>query len=97
MMTKPCFLFITLTVCGLSALFVRPVDGIDVALDCRCLRMSLAYISPRLLRRIEIIPPGPQCRQLQILVTLKDNKTHCVDPKARWLKVFLEAVMPERL
>ncbi|KAJ8285334.1 hypothetical protein GJAV_G00025650 [Gymnothorax javanicus] len=94
MMTKPCFLFITLTVCGLSALFVRPVDGMDVGVGCRCLRTSSAFIRPRLFRRIEIIPPGAQCRQPQILVTLKDDKTNCVDPKARWLEVFLRKVMP---
>ncbi|KAJ8285331.1 hypothetical protein GJAV_G00025620 [Gymnothorax javanicus] len=97
MMTKPCFLFITLTVCGLSALFVCLVDGMDVGVGCRCLRTSSRFISPRLLRRIEIIPPRAQCRQFKILVTLKDNTTHCFNWNAGCHFRFMKTAMLKRL
>ncbi|KAJ8380500.1 hypothetical protein SKAU_G00012780 [Synaphobranchus kaupii] len=95
MTPRPRFLFTVLAVCCISALYVFPIEGLDIGLNCRCLRTSANFINPRLFKRLEIIPLGAHCRQTEILITMKNDRTVCVDPNARWIRKFIERVIPK--
>ncbi|KAJ8263037.1 hypothetical protein COCON_G00154940 [Conger conger] len=91
MTPRPRFLFIALAVC-FSALYVCPTEGF-AGVNCRCLRTSGSSINPRQVKQLQIIPLGAQCRHIEILITLRNGWTVCLDPKAPSTQQLIEAVM----
>ncbi|KAG5841127.1 hypothetical protein ANANG_G00196290 [Anguilla anguilla] len=88
-------LLTALTVCCFAALFVLPIEGFAVGVSCRCLRTPSTFIHPRQFKRLEIIPLGAHCRQTEILITLKNDRTVCANPNAKWIKNVIERVIPK--
>ncbi|XP_063050521.1 interleukin-8 [Engraulis encrasicolus] len=68
--------------CGLA--FTLALPG-DMPRWCRCPRTTGSFISPRHYKKLEIITPGAYCRQTEIIITLKSNKTVCVAPETDWI------------
>ncbi|KAL2091985.1 hypothetical protein ACEWY4_011783 [Coilia grayii] len=81
-----------LVLCGLA--FTLALPG-DMPRWCRCRRTADTFISPRLYKKVEIISPGAYCRQTEIIITLKSDKTVCVAPQSIWInkviKTFLQS------
>ncbi|KFQ07536.1 Interleukin-8, partial [Haliaeetus albicilla] len=55
-------------------------------LNCRCVKTTSDYISPKRYESIEIRPVGSTCRRTEIRVARKV----CVNPDAPWVKKLLK-------
>ncbi|XP_060688221.1 interleukin-8-like [Hemiscyllium ocellatum] len=53
---------------------------------CKCTAVISHFISPRKYQHIDIFPQGSFCRKVEIIITLKDGKKVCVNPKSNWVK-----------
>ncbi|KAJ8398111.1 hypothetical protein AAFF_G00431880 [Aldrovandia affinis] len=96
MTPRPHFLFTVLAVCCFVAIYAFPMDGFDTGVKCRCLKTSATFIHPRLFKRLEMIPLGAHCRQAEIIITMKDNKTVCVTPEAPWINKVIKTLMGKK-
>ncbi|KAK2913333.1 hypothetical protein QQF64_030962 [Cirrhinus molitorella] len=55
-------------------------------LRCQCIKMHLGKpINPKLIQNFQMIPAGPHCKNVEIIVTLKFGKT-CLNPNDEWVK-----------
>ncbi|XP_028729021.1 C-X-C motif chemokine 13 [Peromyscus leucopus] len=61
-------------------------------LKCRCPKMSLAFIHPNIIERIQVTPPGNGCPKTEVVIWTKTKKVLCVNPHARWLQKVLKFV-----
>ncbi|XP_071368628.1 interleukin-8-like [Centroberyx affinis] len=87
MPTKP-LLLAALTLCCVLVLHVVPSMS---ELRCRCRQTSATPIPRRSIKKLELMPAGGHCRQVEIIVTKRNGKVVCVDPKPRWIKAFLRS------
>ncbi|XP_070805222.1 C-X-C motif chemokine 13 [Pituophis catenifer annectens] len=58
-------------------------------LSCKCARVTSTFIRPAKYARVELFPPGVACRNMEIIITLKNKHKVCVDPKAKWVNNLL--------
>uniref|UniRef100_A0A8C1KC97 Chemokine interleukin-8-like domain-containing protein n=1 Tax=Cyprinus carpio TaxID=7962 RepID=A0A8C1KC97_CYPCA len=79
-------------VCCFTTLCASPVKGFGVN-KCQCVTTTSSIIPSRVFQRIEIVPPGAHCPKTEILITLKDSRTVCIDPEARWINNVISKVM----
>ncbi|XP_056602632.1 C-X-C motif chemokine 13 [Triplophysa dalaica] len=80
-------------VCCFTALLAFPMDGFATNNKCRCITTTKSVIPPRLFKRIEILPQGANCREIEIVITKKNNQVVCIDPRATWIKNVLPKLM----
>ncbi|KTF81859.1 hypothetical protein cypCar_00047571 [Cyprinus carpio] len=60
-------------------------------LRCQCVKTySGKPINPKLIQKVQMISAGPQCRNVEIIATLKNGLT-CLNPTDEWVKNILEA------
>uniref|UniRef100_A0A667YJ20 Chemokine interleukin-8-like domain-containing protein n=1 Tax=Myripristis murdjan TaxID=586833 RepID=A0A667YJ20_9TELE len=52
---------------------------------CICLQTTKTPVPLRDIKKIEVIPPGGNCRQVEIIVTRKNGPPVCMDPEAPWV------------
>uniref|UniRef100_A0A8C2GS07 Chemokine (C-X-C motif) ligand 8b, duplicate 3 n=1 Tax=Cyprinus carpio TaxID=7962 RepID=A0A8C2GS07_CYPCA len=59
-------------------------------LRCQCVKTySGKPINPKLIQKVQMISAGPQCRNVEIIATLKNGLT-CLNPTDEWVKNILE-------
>ncbi|XP_066509126.1 interleukin-8-like isoform X2 [Hoplias malabaricus] len=75
--------------CCLSTLLAMPMELFATSHRCRCIDTTEHPVNTSLFKRIEVIPPGPNCRNTEILITLKDSSIVCVAPEAKWINGIL--------
>ncbi|XP_068009903.1 interleukin-8-like [Melanerpes formicivorus] len=61
-------------------------------LNCRCVKTTSDYISPKRYESIEIRPVGSTCRRTEIIIKLKSPGKLCVNPEAPWVKKLLKRI-----
>ncbi|XP_029876699.1 C-X-C motif chemokine 6-like [Aquila chrysaetos chrysaetos] len=61
-------------------------------LNCRCVKTTSDYISPKRYESIEIRPVGSTCRRMEIIIKLKTPGKVCVNPDAPWVKKLLKRI-----
>ncbi|XP_031426496.1 alveolar macrophage chemotactic factor-like isoform X1 [Clupea harengus] len=93
MALQPHILLTATVLCGLALAVALPGD---LPRWCRCSRTTRAYISPKHFQRLEVISPGAYCRQTEIIVRLKNNKTVCVAPEAKWINRVIQKLMQSK-
>ncbi|NXF36094.1 IL8 protein, partial [Nyctibius bracteatus] len=59
-------------------------------LNCRCVKTTSDYLSPKRYESIEIRPVGSTCRRTEIMIKLKSLERVCVDPDTPWVKKLLQ-------
>ncbi|KAM3937299.1 interleukin-8-like isoform 2-T2 [Leptodactylus fuscus] len=63
-------------------------------LRCQCVQKERTVIPAKQILNFEIIPKGPNCRHLEVIVTVKTGKETsqdiCVDPTAPWVKRIID-------
>ncbi|KFM01668.1 Interleukin-8, partial [Aptenodytes forsteri] len=59
-------------------------------LNCRCVKTTSDYLSPKRYESIEIRPVGSTCRRTEIMIKLKSLERVCVDPDVPWVKKLLQ-------
>ncbi|XP_047242619.1 growth-regulated alpha protein-like [Girardinichthys multiradiatus] len=57
--------------------------------NCQCVRTSLA-IRRYLIIDVKEEPPRPYCSRSEVIVTLKDKRKVCLDPKSQFTKILLQ-------
>ncbi|OCU00047.1 hypothetical protein XELAEV_18005829mg [Xenopus laevis] len=63
------------------------------ALRCQCLTTHSAFIPPRLYKSVELIPSGPHCKNLEVIITIKSGERVCVDPSQRWVERIIKSIL----
>ncbi|XP_071368630.1 C-X-C motif chemokine 13-like isoform X2 [Centroberyx affinis] len=89
MPTKP-LLLAALTLCCVLVLHVVPSMS---ELRCRCRQTSATPIPQRSIKKLEFMPAGGHCRQVEIIVTRRNGMVVCVDPEAEWIKKILDLLL----
>uniref|UniRef100_A0A8B9J7I6 Chemokine interleukin-8-like domain-containing protein n=1 Tax=Astyanax mexicanus TaxID=7994 RepID=A0A8B9J7I6_ASTMX len=64
--------------------------------QCRCVNTSRSPMSSQHCKSLQIFPPTAHCRNTEILITLKNGNTVCVDPEVDWIKRIIEKVLKRR-
>ncbi|XP_062399260.1 C-X-C motif chemokine 2-like [Sardina pilchardus] len=77
-------LTVTLVCCILFAVSVTSSKGhIGGSLErCTC-HGQRQRVKRQLIAKVQLLPPSVSCSKFEILVTLKNNKKACVDPKGK--------------
>uniref|UniRef100_UPI00398F1FF8 interleukin-8-like n=1 Tax=Pristiophorus japonicus TaxID=55135 RepID=UPI00398F1FF8 len=88
---------VSLIVLTLFVLYVASTQGASlrnagVSLRCQCIKTNSKFIHPNHMENIEIIPSGPHCSNVEIIVTLKNGSPVCLNPNARWVKIIIDMV-----
>ncbi|XP_067898656.1 interleukin-8-like [Heterodontus francisci] len=92
---------VTVTIVALFVLYASSTQGTSVIRTiehprCQCINKSSNFISPKLMRDIDIFPSSPHCPNVEVIVTLKDkSKKVCLDPNAIWVKKLIDKVLQE--
>ncbi|XP_072521029.1 growth-regulated alpha protein-like [Salminus brasiliensis] len=83
-------LLVATALCCFSTLFAFPMEGFGSDHYCRCLQTTASRIFPRHFQRIEIFPPAANCRNTEVLITLKNNNKVCLDPEELWVQKIIK-------
>uniref|UniRef100_A0A672LZ21 Interleukin-8-like n=1 Tax=Sinocyclocheilus grahami TaxID=75366 RepID=A0A672LZ21_SINGR len=60
-------------------------------LRCQCVKTySGKPINPKLIQKVQMIPAGAQCKNMEIIATLKNGQT-CLNPRDEWVKNIIKA------
>ncbi|KAK1175778.1 interleukin-8-like [Acipenser oxyrinchus oxyrinchus] len=64
-----------------------------ISFRCQCLQTSSHFIRPVHFADIQMIPAGPHCINLEIIVKLKSGQKVCLNPRANWVKMIIERLL----
>ncbi|XP_038648275.1 uncharacterized protein LOC119963344 isoform X1 [Scyliorhinus canicula] len=62
---------------------------------CKCIDHISHGIDPNTMKNIEIIPITSHCSRVQVIITLKNNRTVCVNPEASWMKPMVDSTLQQ--
>ncbi|PIO39421.1 Interleukin-8 [Aquarana catesbeiana] len=62
-------------------------------LRCQCVKLETKQISTKIMANIEVIPSGPHCKNVEVIITLKDGNKVCVDPSASWVERIIKLIL----
>ncbi|KTF80919.1 hypothetical protein cypCar_00030039 [Cyprinus carpio] len=80
--TAAAFVFLTC----MTLLFTTEVISARLQLRCQCVKMySGKPINPKLIQTVQKIPAGAQCKNMEIIATLKNGQM-CLNPENEWVK-----------
>nr|CCC15120.1 chemokine [Gallus gallus] len=82
-------LLLLLVMMSMSQAAILEVNG---NLNCRCVKTTSDYISPKRYDSIELRPVGSTCRRIEIIIKLKSSAKVCVNPDAPWVKKLLKRI-----
>ncbi|KAM4710335.1 interleukin-8-like [Discoglossus pictus] len=86
-----------LTFLALCLMCAAMTEGMTLArfseLRCRCVATSSAFIHPVHFKNVELIPKGPSCENVEVIVTLKNGKEICLEPTAPWVQKIINRIL----
>ncbi|XP_063776159.1 interleukin-8-like [Pseudophryne corroboree] len=62
-------------------------------LRCQCIKLETKQISSKQMERVELIPSGPHCKNVELIITLKSKDLVCVDPSASWVQRIIKKIL----
>nr|XP_020475391.1 growth-regulated alpha protein-like [Monopterus albus] len=77
-----CIILLVCTAIGSSATIKR----------CQCLSPK-KFIDPCLIDSVKVSDPRPYCRNKEVIVTLRNQRTRCLDPKENFTKNVLQSLI----
>ncbi|XP_051971482.1 C-X-C motif chemokine 11-6-like [Xyrauchen texanus] len=84
----------------LICLFAVVVKGQAKVLKGRCLcaDKGVNMVPPKMIEKVEIIPPSPSCENQEIVVTLKNStERKCLNPESNFTKNYIvKAIKKQR-
>uniref|UniRef100_A0A8C7B8S2 C-X-C motif chemokine n=1 Tax=Neovison vison TaxID=452646 RepID=A0A8C7B8S2_NEOVI len=72
-----------------------PVSTILRELRCVCLTTTPG-IRPKMIAKVEVIAPGPQCSRVEVVATLKNKKEVCLDPENPVMKRVIQKILDSK-
>ncbi|XP_053556741.1 interleukin-8 [Bombina bombina] len=82
-----------LAICLLYATCSEGLVRIASDLRCQCINKHSNFIHPRLIQNVELIPNGPHCANVEVIITLKTGQVVCVDPSATWVQKIINKIL----
>uniref|UniRef100_A0A8C1HBJ3 Chemokine (C-X-C motif) ligand 11, duplicate 8 n=1 Tax=Cyprinus carpio carpio TaxID=630221 RepID=A0A8C1HBJ3_CYPCA len=77
----------------LICLLVVKVKGhsLDVKGRCICADKGVNKVSLKAIEKVEIIPPSPSCKRMEIVVTMRGAEQKCLNPGSRFtnMQIYL--------
>ncbi|XP_066537323.1 alveolar macrophage chemotactic factor-like [Hoplias malabaricus] len=77
----------------IGLLFPMTEGGVIKPPKCRCIDTQITPIHPERIQKLVTIAPGPHCKRLQVIATVKFEKWSvkkeietCVNPEDDWVK-----------
>ncbi|KAM4809521.1 alveolar macrophage chemotactic factor-like isoform 1-T2 [Rhinophrynus dorsalis] len=67
--------------------------SIITELRCQCVSTTSKPFAPRLIANVELIPSGPHCPKLEVIVSLHNGVQRCLDPEAKWVKQIMNILI----
>ncbi|NXO25844.1 IL8 protein, partial [Cisticola juncidis] len=61
--------------------------------QCHCISTHSRFISPKTVQDVRLSQRGPHCKNVEIIVTLKDGREVCVEPAAPWIQLTVKALL----
>ncbi|KAF7229978.1 alveolar macrophage chemotactic factor [Nothobranchius furzeri] len=58
--------------------------------NCRCVN-SIKAVNPKMIVEVRVLKPRPYCSKCEVIVTLKDKRSKCLDPESQFTKFVLGA------
>ncbi|KAE8630911.1 hypothetical protein XENTR_v10001015 [Xenopus tropicalis] len=85
----------TFAFCLLYTAFSKGVYKIKTSegLRCQCIHTHSAFIPPRLYKSVELIPSGPHCKNVEVIITITSGERVCVDPSQRWVQRIINSII----
>ncbi|XP_012684031.2 C-X-C motif chemokine 11-6 [Clupea harengus] len=78
-------------------LFVVVRGQRDTLARCRCQDEGTNVIHPNRIQRLEVYPPSASCPNVEIIVTLKDNRGQkCLNPESKFAKNYIKSAIKKR-
>ncbi|ELK16430.1 C-X-C motif chemokine 13 [Pteropus alecto] len=71
------------------------LEAFNTNLKCKCTETTSSKSVLKLLSKIvtvQFLPPGNGCPTQEIIVSLKNKSTICLNPKAKWVQSLLKIV-----
>ncbi|XP_043917885.1 interleukin-8-like [Protopterus annectens] len=62
-------------------------------LRCQCINKESRFIHPKNMKNVELIPSGPHCKDVEVIITVKSGIQVCVDPQAPWVKKIINRIL----
>ncbi|GCC17467.1 interleukin-8-like [Chiloscyllium punctatum] len=93
MSSKVTLITLTLFVFYVAATQAASIGRTGMNLRCQCIKTSSNFIHPQFMENIEIIPSGPHCENVEIIVTLQSSDRVCLNPKSPWVNKVINRIM----
>ncbi|XP_069832857.1 interleukin-8-like [Dendropsophus ebraccatus] len=76
-------------------LFTTITEGMSLArsvseLRCQCINVARPEKPIKGMKSLELIPSGPHCKNTEVIITLKNGSSVCVDPSTPWLEKIIK-------
>ncbi|XP_048401490.1 interleukin-8-like [Stegostoma tigrinum] len=81
------------TVLNLTLFVLYGTSTQGMSLRCQCIKTASTFIHPQFMENIEIIPSGPHCENVEIIVTLQNSDRVCLNPKSPWVHKIIDRIM----
>ncbi|XP_072261438.1 interleukin-8-like [Pyxicephalus adspersus] len=62
-------------------------------LRCQCVKVESKQIPIRAMANVEMIPSGPHCKNVEVIITLKTGNQVCVNPSAPWVERMIKLIL----
>ncbi|KAM4708985.1 interleukin-8-like [Discoglossus pictus] len=62
-------------------------------LRCQCLKTHSSFIPLREIKSVELIPAGPNCENVEVILTTKSGVLVCLDPSAPWVEKIINRLL----
>ncbi|XP_016089942.1 C-X-C motif chemokine 10-like [Sinocyclocheilus grahami] len=64
---------------------------------CFCADKGVNMVPPKLIEKVEIIPPSPSCKTQEIVVTLKNStEQKCLNPESKFMQKYIMKAIEKR-
>ncbi|XP_043917082.1 interleukin-8-like [Protopterus annectens] len=80
-----------LLLCCVTALEAISLSRME--LRCQCINKESRFIHPKNMKNVELIPSGPHCQDVEVIITMKTGGQVCVDPNAPWVKLIIDRML----
>ncbi|NXM63379.1 IL8 protein, partial [Illadopsis cleaveri] len=64
-----------------------------IELRCQCINTHSKFIPRKFIRNVNLIPSGPHCKNVEVIVTLTDGREVCLDPTAPWVRRGINIIL----
>ncbi|XP_043917080.1 interleukin-8-like [Protopterus annectens] len=80
-----------LLLCCVTALEAISLSRME--LRCQCINKESRFIHPKNMKSVELIPSGPHCKELEVIITMNSGNQVCVDPNVPWVKQIIKRIL----